>query len=111
MKPIGSLFQNLQQIVLYVLEHKVDDSLLAEGLFHLYYIPVVEHLENFDFTNCCFFGELLIVGLLEFFDGDVDTLLEVTALENNTIGSFPNGRHDLILLHLLIINLELIICC
>jgi hypothetical protein len=56
--------------VLEVLEDEIDLSFFLEGLLDAHHIVPFEHLQHLDLSLDGFTAELILVGLLEFLDGD-----------------------------------------
>lgn len=63
---------------------------------------MIKHFQYFNFAIGGLARELIIIRLLEFLDGHVNIILDIPALEDHPVGTLPDSRHDLILVHLLI---------
>ena len=57
---VRGFLQDFQQVVLDVLEDKIDDSFFAEGFFELDDGGVPEHFENLDFPHGGFLDDFVL---------------------------------------------------
>ena len=104
---VRSLFEDLEQVALYVLEDEVKLALATKGLFELDYVVVLEHSQNFYLSDRCFADGFVFFGFFELFYGHVLAGFLVACFEDHTVGScldftFADHVDYLVFVHLFI---------
>jgi hypothetical protein len=99
LEAIRGLLKNLQQVVLNIFEHQIDNTFSPKSISELDDIGVFHVFEYLDLAHGDFTHEFVVFGLFELFDGEGLLGLVGLAFEDDAVCAFADDCENLIFLH------------